>query len=177
MAGRLMKELERRVIERIKYFQNPFLGNKINSDATDKLTKLRGFTVNRLEDAITDMDKDVALLSKVKLKMRVDPSAEERAIFVSTPPFELPELPEPLKESTPALKGSSSSSSSRKRARNDDTSSSSPALPSSSSSSSSSSSASSNSSSSSASSNSSSSSSSKLPSTTQGTLTGIWNKK
>lgn len=28
MAGRLMKKLERRVIERIKYFQKPFLGNK-----------------------------------------------------------------------------------------------------------------------------------------------------
>ena len=180
MVGRLMKELERRVIERIKYFQKPFLGNKINSDATDKLTKLRGFTVTKLEDAITDMDKDVALLSKVKLKMRGDPSAEERALFVSAPPFELPELPELPKESTSTLEESSPQSSSRKRARNGDTSSSSPpALPSSSSSSSSSSSASSNSSSSSASSNSSSSSSSssKLPSATQGTLKDIWNKK
>ena len=39
------------------------------------------------QDAIANVDKDVALLSNVTLKMRGDPSAEERALFFLPPPL------------------------------------------------------------------------------------------
>ena len=72
---------------------------KINSDATDKLTKLRGFTVNTLEDAITDMDRDVALLSKVKLKCELI-LQQKRGFFLFLPPplsfLNFPNLPKNL---------------------------------------------------------------------------------